>query len=445
MSFPQLADKKVDICMNLWTKKLNYCGQNSIFKGQKNKYSRNRFKKIFNGQSILMEGETLNKRNKSNDNLFRKSNVLISAKYDSTLVDNKIMSIALSNIQKTSKDEMGRLVSKISAAELRQIFGDETGSLYGRLDTVAKKLTGRVVGMSDPDNKIFHYTAIVIEADYQDGIFTIYFNPSLQDQIVNIEKKFTLLSLPILMSFNSVYSFRLYELLKSTAFKDNHNCQTNIDGSFDFTMSLSELKLELGVVDANCDAVKMILDRKSDPDYDKAVEAAPEKRLKVWSDFRKRALDVAVNEINEKTDIKISYIPKKSGKGGKIYGLDFNVMYKNDEEQAPSILPKENNMDRSELVVELMDLIEEKITSKDAKSILSAAGDDLELIRAKYSIAKQSGEIKNITAWMIKAIKDDYQPPVEKNNTLRKKRPFSATNDRKYDFDEIEKILVNNK
>ena len=340
---------------------------------------------------------------------------------------------------------MGRLVSKISAAELRQIFGDETGSLYGRLDTVAKKLTGRVVGMSDPDNKIFHYTAIVIEADYQDGIFTIYFNPSLQDQIVNIEKKFTLLSLPILMSFNSVYSFRLYELLKSTAFKDNHNCQTNIDGSFDFTMSLSELKLELGVVDANCDAVKMILDRKSDPDYDKAVEAAPEKRLKVWSDFRKRALDVAVNEINEKTDIKISYIPKKSGKGGKIYGLDFNVMYKNDEEQAPSILPKENKIDRSELVVELMDLIEEKITSKDAKSILSAAGDDLELIRAKYSIAKQSGEIKNITAWMIKAIKDDYQPPVEKNNTLRKKRPFSATNDRKYDFDEIEKILVNNK
>ena len=47
-----------------------------------------------------------------------------------------------------------------------------------------------------------------------------------------------------------------------------------------------------------------------------------------WCDFKRRVLDVAVNEINEKSDISVKYDLMRSGRGGKIYGIDFEVTKK---------------------------------------------------------------------------------------------------------------------
>ena len=257
---------------------------------------------------------------------FKKSNILIGAKYRSTLMENKILAVALSKIETARIEKDGSLVSSMSAAELRELFGDSTGSIYRHLKPVAKGMTSRVIGMEDPEKKEFHYMAVVTNADYKDGIFSITFNPLLRDQINNIKNKFTLLSLPTMMSFKSVYSFRLYELLRSETFIGNHNCQYNLDGSFEFLTGLAELKLEIGVIDADNDKVKRVL--SAGPDYDKAIEAAPEKRFTEWYDFKRRVLDTARDEINRKTDMILDYLPKREGRGGKIRSVLFKVQYK---------------------------------------------------------------------------------------------------------------------
>ena len=42
-------------------------------------------------------------------------------------------------------------------------------------------------------------------------------------------------------------------------------------------------------------------------------------------DFRKKVLEKGIKEINEKTDIAVTYEPKKKGRGGKIMGFHFTV------------------------------------------------------------------------------------------------------------------------
>ncbi len=42
---------------------------------------------------------------------------------------------------------------------------------------------GRTVGIEDDENEEFHYAAIVTNADYRDGVFTVTFNGTLRDQL----------------------------------------------------------------------------------------------------------------------------------------------------------------------------------------------------------------------------------------------------------------------
>lgn len=46
---------------------------------------------------------------------------------------------------------------------------------------------------------------------------------------------------------------------------------------FEIPFLLSELKLQIGVVNSNLDKVRNILNKSKNPDYDYAVEASPEK------------------------------------------------------------------------------------------------------------------------------------------------------------------------
>ncbi len=54
--------------------------------------------------------------------------------------------------------------------------------------------------------------------------------------------------------------------------------------------------------------------------------------IKKWNDFKKRVLDLAVDEINEKTDLKVSYEQVK--KGRTITGFKFKVLVKDKPKKA---------------------------------------------------------------------------------------------------------------
>ncbi len=371
------------------------------------------------------------------DKDYIKSNILVSSKYRSTLLENKLMCVCLSRIPASIEDSSGEIVVKVPGPELKKIFGlKDYGNLYKRLDETARKMTGRTVGYSNPELGEFEYMSVVTTAKFRDRTFECHFNSGMRKYLQSITSNFTRYNLDVMLSFNSVYALRLYEVLKSKAYVRKGQEYTN---SFEFEFNLAELKLQLGVVNAELSEVKAVLNKsRKNPDYELACEKSPEKTYESWPDFKKRCLDVACREINEnpKTHMEISYDTIKRGKGGKVYKVVFNVVLTANSSVEDVTVKKQELTEeqRADFYDEVAELIEEKIRLRDIMTIASASQYNIEMIREKYEIAK-SQKIENLVAWMIAACQRDYSPAIKKE----KANSFNNFKGRDYDYDGLMK------
>lgn len=398
---------------------------------------------------------------KKGDN-YKKSNFLITSKYKSSILENKILSIALANADDIHEESEG-LVYEIAVSDLKRKMNisKSYGSFYDKLDDAAKSMTGRTIGTSNKKNRTFDYISVVTRATSKDGIFRIIFNPALKENIIDIKDKFTVLKLSTMLSFKSSYSLRLYELLKDelqeikwqrdredilTAKKNTYR-QENLF-KYETSIGLAELKLEMGVVNAELDKVKRVLQGKN-PDYEKAVASSPEQIFKSWSDFRRRVLEKATEEINEKTDLHVEFEADKAGRGGKVVGVTFIITdSKSHKKPLPkvddvlvdnlgeSIIEADEEIDIDDLIDKVRLIITENLKTKEIKAILSAADNDISKIKDAYELACKQSEIDNLVGWMISAIKNNY------SSTSKKKiDSYSNFEQNTYDYELLEDEL----
>ena len=263
----------------------------------------------------------------SHGDLFPKSNSLINSKYKASLMEQKLFNIVLSRLQHRQfedEGEIGGLVCTLKASELKNMLGVTGGSFYTQLKTAAASMTSTTIGYVNDEIEAFKYMSVITSAEYKKGLFTVKFNYELKKYLIN-EAPFTVLDLPIILSYRSVYSLRLHEILLSKCYKkkrpgvSHYPKRDSTEGKFKIDIGISELKLSLGVVNADSKAVKAILVDSAYPDYDKAVERASEKSFKDWYEFRRGVIDVAVKEINEVDNgTYVTDEAKKSGQGGKV-------------------------------------------------------------------------------------------------------------------------------
>jgi len=401
-----------------------------------------------------VKSETKSKKTKENkvsairhNDTYSKGNLLITAKYRSSLLENKLLAIALANIQNSYEDDNGNLISELKASEIKKLMGDSSNSIYRHLEPIAQQMTGRTIGMKDPEREIFDYKSVVTHAHYENGTFTIEFNHLLKDQIIDIQNKYTVLNLPTMLLFKSVYSFRLYELLKSMSYIPKGQKRNEEDKNWELKFQLSELKLELGVVNANSDRVQKILSNKKHPNYDEAVKAAPEQVFEQYRDFKRRVLDVAVSEINEKTEINVEYETLKSGRGGKVNAIIFYVSYDNVAQKEEIVKTEEvveKPMDIDELLDEIYDILEGNFKLKDVRKIAKEADYNLASIKKAYKVYKKNEDnVENSVGFMIAAIKDGYESTAKKKKT-KAQNTFVEFDQNEYDFDDLEGQLIDN-
>ncbi|MBQ7429166.1 MAG: replication initiation protein [Butyrivibrio sp.] len=401
-----------------------------------------------------VKSETKSKKTKENkvsairhNDTYSKGNLLITAKYRSSLLENKLLAIALANIQNSYEDDNGNLISELKASEIKKLMGDSSNSIYRHLEPIAQQMTGRTIGMKDPEREIFDYKSVVTHAHYENGTFTIEFNHLLKDQIIDIQNKYTVLNLPTMLLFKSVYSFRLYELLKSMSYIPKGQKRNDEDKNWELKFQLSELKLELGVVNANSDRVQKILSNKKHPNFDEAVKAAPEQVFEQYRDFKRRVLDVAVAEINEKTEINVEYETLKSGRGGKVNAIIFYVSYDNVAQKEEIVKTEEvveKPMDIDELLDEIYDILEGNFKLKDVRKIAKEADYNLASIKKAYKVYKKNEDnVENSVGFMIAAIKDGYESTAKKKKT-KAKNTFVEFDQNEYDFDDLEGQLIDN-
>lgn len=381
------------------------------------------------------------------DNIYKKSNFLIAAKYKSTLMENKILAISLAHANEMYEEttEDGTVwVSKLHASEIRKILGVNGGSLYENLKDTAELLMSRNMGYIDPEKKVFDYINFVQRARYIKGEFYIYYTPYFRKYIRQVQKNYTEFNLKIMVSFKSDYAFRLYELIKSQCYYINKSAKS--DNTYLISFGLSELMFDLGVIDASTSEVIKILKNENAPDYDKAAEKATVKKKRLstsWSEFRRQALDIAVKEINNNQNINMNlkYDTMRKGKGGKVTTIIFTATIGKElllDEQIIEEVRTLNEEEKISFLDDLGDIIKEGLKIKDLKAIAEAANYNLALIEEKYNLSKKQN-IDNLVGWLISAIKEDYQKPISTIKSLKNNYNFEES-DTVYD----EELLFDN-
>ena len=385
--------------------------------------------------------------------LYKKPNWLIEAKYKSTIAEEKILAIALASLDTSTEDAGGNIVVELRAPDLIKLLAANKGSFYSTLDRVAKSMTGKSVGFSYPDENDkmyggkFEYNAVITHASYSKGRFVVEFNHHLKEHIKDVKKNYSLLALQRSLMFENLYAFRIYELMRARCYP--HKGESPSKNTYHLEFLLSELKLDLGVVNASSPDVMKIIGDSSNPDYDKAVEKAKEQMYVEWKDFRDDVLNKACEEVNEKSgDMHIEWDTKKEGKGGRVYGICFDVVYPLKGAEEITVEPAEKKKLSPTEIFEFIDwereliVVDEPLSTKDLAAIAEEADYDKKKVIEAYEVMQAvRGHVDGCVGFMRKAIRDEYKRPVG----YKKKGSWGNDINRKnIDFVELENALLDN-
>ncbi|MFD1926497.1 replication initiation protein [Sporosarcina siberiensis] len=263
----------------------------------------------------------------SKDFLVTLHNDLVQARFSDALSLNeqKILFAVLSNIQppEFDIDENGKRVIKKPIKEIepfRVPIKDFTEWLefkdpnYSAFKNTIKKLMKKIIEIQQEDGswEMFQW---VTKSSYiaKEGVAEIKLSPELYPYLLNLENNFTTTKLNILLSFKSIYSSRLYQLVK----------KWEKIGSW--KVEVEELKNLLGVP---------VL---------KEVNGKKEFKLAQYGHFKQRALEVSLKEVNEHSEFDVKMIEHKTVR--KITSLSFIIKRKNTKSNTePGNSPKSSQV-----------------------------------------------------------------------------------------------------
>lgn len=382
------------------------------------------------------------KKEESSLCIFKKSNTLIRAKYNASLLENKLIDISLYSLQHAKRGSNGRLSISIKASEIRDTVDGNKGSFYSQLSTAAKRLPGLTLNIENPDNEEFDIVTIFSRFHYKDGVLTIEFNTQLEEYIMDIGKRFALIPISIVKQFKNNQSIRLYELLKSKAFSYENK------DIYVIRYKLADLRVDLNMVNLQSESVQAYMAQTKYPQNEKIIELALKDSIpgrgrknnvlfKDWRDFKRHVLDIAIEEINDISDIEIAYAPIKSGLGGEVVSVEFTVRYKN-ESAIEDIEPDTSGDADAQYLVRAADIIRIPLPMKDIRAIVKKAGNDMDKIKKAVAVMDQyDGRIENITGFLISAIENEY-------TVMSQNNPFNDFEQNSYDFEQLEMELLAN-
>ena len=377
---------------------------------------------------------------------YKKANTLINAKGRSTLLVQKLFAVSIAKAKLNPQDNT--LEASIYGTDLKKIFGVKGGSFYDHIKQAIEPaknqpsiLDWRIIYTNDEAQEV-EAINVITDASFKNGILNVRYNNKITPYLSDLKSNYTVLSLSEVLQLNSVYSFRLYEILKAEM--DYQRAITHRSGPYYVQYNLTDLKLRLGIIDSQADPEIITALKKGNPDYSRIEKRAEStdgaERLKTFGNFRKFALDKAKEEINEKTSIWFDYEPVKAGRGGKVVDIRFLINVNKDrksnseEEKRDKELTQEERFARMEQV---QGLIDEKIKLSDIKAILEAADYDVSKVDTAYRLSRYSSGIENLTGWLISAIKRGYEAPVGMGSN-----PFTQFEQRTIDFEALEKEII---
>lgn len=215
-------------------------------------------------------------------NWVTKSNILIESTYKLSLQEQRILLIMASKVQ--PNDETLKTY-RFRAKDFIEIVGNKKGTgFYSYLKEIVNGLQTKILTIKEKGKQRNYNWVITSIYEENEGYITLQFHPSLKYLFLELKEKFTSYQLENVVRLNSVYSIRIYELLKQYERLRKRE------------LTLEELRHFL------------------------AIEPT---KYKQYGHFKSKVLAVAQKEINNKTDIRFEFVELKTGR--KVTSIEFII------------------------------------------------------------------------------------------------------------------------
>lgn len=216
----------------------------------------------------------------ANELVVHKSNNFIEAQYKLTLDEMRILLLTLGTLN--PKEPTREF--EFTVAEFAERFNVKESDAYKQVSNAIDKLGGRWAYIEKTD-KIHRKVTFLTEQVYfvGEGRFQIILHEKLMPYVSLLQERFTHYNLKFVSNFSGFHAIRFYELMaqyRNAGYRE---------------ISVEDLKEWLQIPDK----------------YDR------------YNSFNQRVLTPAVNEINEKSDLKVTFEPVKRGR--KIIALKFSI------------------------------------------------------------------------------------------------------------------------
>lgn len=295
-----------------------------------------------------------------------KHNDLIQARYNLSLNEQRIILYSISKLDRDKKDFE---VIRVKISELIDLL-DTTEKRYTEFKLIAENLISKTLIIKKENSELITSWLSSMEYLENEGIIELEFSKKLIPYLLQLKERFTRYELKNILNLKNKHSIRIYELMKQ---------YENI-GKREF--ELEEFKNLL------------MLEGQYERIYD----------------LDRFVLNVALDEINEFTDINIGF--EKIKKGRRVVGLLFTIDSKEkDEKVYIEFLNESYNIQEMKAKMGLND---ENFNSKQImaiyeKAVEKAGNEDIDLfeyIRLNYLHIKDKA--RNKYGYLLKALENDY-------------------------------------
>lgn len=304
-----------------------------------------------------------------------KSNALVEHKGKMTALEQKIIAVLASEISAEDEDFKDY---EFSIKDFIELTGTNEKTMYNQIHESAQKLMKKIITIREGKSTVSVPMLGYVKTVEGEGRVIMRFDKSLKSEFLGLQKLFTQYQLVNVLNLKGGHSIRIYELLKQY--------QKLKSRSF----KIAELKDLLGVAN----------------EYDR------------FYDFEKYVLQPAKSEINEKSDLWITYRKVKKGRAIDTIVFEIEPKYETVDVEAEDmkLYKGEDQYDYSSLK-NLCGLAATRINEKQMMELYEIAIsktsntqyklDAKEYIRLNYEYSKDKAK-NGLLAYLRKALKDDY-------------------------------------
>jgi plasmid replication initiation protein len=247
------------------------------------------------GNAAKAENYTAITDKPAGDRWISMSNALTRAGQGLTLAEKRIVAAAVSKLDSRRLPQVGELpVTRITAAEYADTFHVDSNTAYEQLQSAAKTLYNRTItfyeaahrrnGAPLPPTKVQMRWVGVVKYQVGEGWVELHWWPALLPHLTALKGQFTTYQLQQASALRSIYSWRLLELL--TRFKSTGWAEYDIE------------------------------------DFAAAMDAT-EKQRQNFNNIKRRIIEPAVAELNEKDGWIIQWEQIKAGRKVKAVRFTF--------------------------------------------------------------------------------------------------------------------------